>query len=77
MSNTNSTCAQRYRPPQLPDFTALKALPANAYLLMRKALRTIQIAAYDPFAFVIQPVRGGLARQASENYRQFRVSAIS
>jgi hypothetical protein len=34
-----------------------KALPTNAYLLRRRVLRAIQIAAYHPLAFVIHPVR--------------------
>jgi hypothetical protein len=46
-----------YRCLQLADFIEEIALSANAYLLMREVLRAIEILAYDPLAFVIQPIR--------------------
>jgi hypothetical protein len=51
-----------YRPPQLVEFAAPHALPANAYLLMRQALRAIEIAAYDPVRFRNSIRSGGLAK---------------
>ena len=47
-----------YRCLQLADFIEEIALSANAYLLMRQALRAIEIAAYDPVRFR-NPIRSG------------------